>query len=66
MKDIETELNPDNFHHVNRPFILNKESITNIKFYFNGKLIVNISGPCNERVVIGKAKSSEVKNWINS
>lgn len=66
LEDIEIELNPDNFHRVNRQFILNKESITNIKFYFNGKLIVNINPPFKERIVISKAKSSEVKNWINS
>ncbi|WP_298900245.1 LytTR family DNA-binding domain-containing protein [uncultured Psychroserpens sp.] len=66
LEDIETELNPDNFHRINRQFIVNRASIVNIKFYFNGKLIVNVNPNFNERIVVSKAKSSEVKNWINS
>ncbi|OUS00447.1 hypothetical protein A9Q86_10775 [Flavobacteriales bacterium 33_180_T64] len=66
LEDIELELNPSNFHRVNRQFILNREAIVNMKFYFNSKLIININPPYEDRIIVSKAKSNEVKNWINS
>ncbi len=66
LEDIELELNPADFHRVNRQFIINKIAVANMKFYFNGKLIMNVNPPSSERIVISKAKASDVKNWINS
>ena len=66
LEDIENELNPENFHRINRQFIINKEAIANVKVYFNGKLVINVNPPFSDRIVISKAKASEVKNWINS
>lgn len=66
LEDIELELNPADFHRVNRQFIINKTAVANMKFYFNGKLIMNVNPPSFERIVISKAKASDVKNWINS
>ena len=66
LEDIEHELNPEQFHRVNRQFIINKEAVSNIKFYFNGKLIINVNPPSSERIVASKAKASEVKQWMNT
>lgn len=66
LEDIELELNPTDFHRVNRQFILNRAAVANMKFYFNGKLIININPPSPERIVVSKAKASDVKNWMNS
>lgn len=66
LEEIERELNPELFHRVNRQYIINKNAIANIKFYFNGKLIINVNPPAPERIVASKAKASEVKNWVNT
>jgi two-component system LytT family response regulator len=66
LEDIEGELNPEIFYRVNRQFIINRNAVANIKFYFNGKLIINTNPPSSERIVVSKAKASEVKKWINS
>lgn len=66
LEDIELEIDPNQFLRVNRQFILNRESITNIKFYFNGKLIVNTNPANSERIVVSKAKANDVKSWVNS
>lgn len=66
LEDIQSELNPQMFHRVNRQFIINKNAIANIKFYFNGKLIINVNPPFSERIIASKAKASELKNWVNS
>jgi len=66
LEDIDAELDPNAFLRVNRQFILNKESVTKIKFYFNGKLIVITQPPHKERIVVSKAKANDVKIWMNS
>lgn len=66
LEDIETELDPAIFLRVNRQFILNKNAIVNLKFYFNGKLIVKTEPSFSERIVISKAKANEVKDWMNT
>lgn len=66
LEDIENEIDPAIFLRVNRQFIVNKNAISNIKFYFNGKLIVNTNPPHSERIVVSKAKATSVKKWVNS
>ncbi|MBT8305992.1 MAG: LytTR family DNA-binding domain-containing protein [Maribacter sp.] len=66
MEDIERELDPTNFYRVNRQFIVQKDAIDNIKYYFNGKLILNVLPIFKEQIVVSKAKSAAFKKWINS
>ncbi len=66
MEDIENELDPAYFYRVNRQFIVHKDAIENIKYYFNGKLILNVLPIFKEQVVVSKAKSTAFKKWINS
>ena len=66
LEDIEEELNPKDFHRVNRQFILNRNAVTTINFYFNSKLIINVTPSFNERIVASKAKASDVKNWLDA
>ena len=66
LEDVEAELNPKYFYRVNRQMILQKKSVENIKFYFNGKLIINTNPIFNERIVVSKAKATAFKNWMDS
>lgn len=66
LEDIAHELDPANFYRINRQFIVNKNAISNIKFYFNGKLTVSVEPKHNERIIVSKAKAPEFKNWMNS
>ena len=66
IEDLENELDPAYFYRVNRQFIVHKEAIANIKYYFNGKLILNVSPIFNEQIVVSKAKSTAFKRWVNS
>ena len=66
LEDIESELDPECFYRVNRQFIVHKDAIANIKYYFNGKLILNVSPVFKEQIVVSKAKSTALKKWINS
>ena len=66
LEDIEAELNPKYFYRVNRQMILQKKAIESIKFYFNGKLIVNTNPALKDRIVVSKAKATAFKNWMDS
>lgn len=66
LEDIEQELDPNHFYRVNRQFIVHRDAIVNIKYYFNGKLIVTVNPVSGERIVVSKAKATEFKNWMNS
>jgi len=66
LEDLENELDPDIFCRVNRQFIICKNAISNIKYYFGGKLIVNVLPSFEERIIISKAKATEFKKWMDS
>ncbi len=66
LEDVEAELNPKYFYRVNRQIILQKKAVENIKFYFNGKLVINTKPIFKERIVVSKAKATAFKNWMNS
>lgn len=66
LEEIEEGLDPAKFYRVNRQFIVKKEALESIKYYFNGKLIITLSPACDERVVVSKAKATAFKNWVNS
>jgi DNA-binding LytR/AlgR family response regulator len=55
-KIIETELDPTGFSWVNGQYILNKRWIDKLKFYFNGKLIVNAHLVTTETIIVSELK----------
>lgn len=65
LEDIEEEMDPQLFYRANRQFIIQKKAIANIKFYFNGKLIINTNPLSKERIVVSKAKATNFKNWVD-
>jgi DNA-binding LytR/AlgR family response regulator len=66
LEDLENELDPGIFYRVNRQYIVHRDAIENIKFHFNGKLIVNVHPVCDERIMVSKAKATDFKTWMNS
>ncbi|TLP82808.1 LytR/AlgR family response regulator transcription factor [Maribacter sp. ACAM166] len=66
LEDIEESLDPTSFYRANRQCIVNREAIVNLKYYFNGKLIVSVNPVSKERIIVSKAKASDFKDWMNS
>lgn len=66
LEEMEEDLDPAVFCRLNRQYIAHREAITNIRQYFNGKLVVSLQPPVAERVVVSKAKSREFREWLNS
>jgi two-component system LytT family response regulator len=66
LEDLEAQLDPSLFYRANRQFIVRRDAIHHIKYYFNGKLILTVDPPARERIVVSKAKAGDFKEWMSS
>lgn len=66
MEQLEGQLDPALFFRANRQFIINRKEITEVDFYFNGRLSVKIKPEPPESIIISKARVPEFKSWMNS
>jgi DNA-binding LytR/AlgR family response regulator len=58
-------LNPADFFRANRQFIIARNSIKDIDFWFNSRLSVNLKVTVNEKILISKARVPEFKSWFS-
>jgi DNA-binding LytR/AlgR family response regulator len=65
MEQLEQQLDPEIFFRANRQFIINRIPITEVEFYFNGRLMIKIKPEPAERILISKARVHEFKIWMN-
>jgi two-component system, LytTR family, response regulator LytT len=63
---MHTELDPAQFFRANRQFIVNLNSIKEVHFYFNGRLLLKTIPEAPEQIIISKARVPEFKTWMNS
>ncbi len=57
------KLFPD-FFRANRQFLINRKVIKDASQYFNRKLLVNLTIPFREQIIIGKLKTTEFITWL--
>jgi DNA-binding LytR/AlgR family response regulator len=57
-------LNPNEFFRANRQFIISRNSIKDIDFWFNSRLSVNLKVQVPEKILISKARVPEFKSWF--
>lgn len=66
MEQLEKQLDPTLFFRANRQFIISRKEITEVDFYFNGRLSVKIKPAPPENIIISKARVPEFKIWMNN
>ncbi len=66
MEQLQQQLNPQDFFRSNRQFIVHRKAITEIDFYFNGRLLVKTNPEPEEKMLISKARVPEFKAWMNA
>ncbi len=66
MEQLEQQLDPQLFFRANRQFIINRMVVSEVDFYFNGRLSVKVRPEPPERILISKARVPEFKSWMNS
>ncbi|MCC4230530.1 LytR/AlgR family response regulator transcription factor [Zunongwangia profunda] len=65
LEKIQEEVDPNLFYRANRQFIVQRDAIQNIDFYFNGRLIVHVLPKSHEKIIVSKAKSPMFKKWLD-
>jgi DNA-binding LytR/AlgR family response regulator len=66
MEQLEQQLEPDMFFRANRQFIINRKALTEVDFYFNGRLSLKMKPEPPEKILISKARVPEFKKWVDS
>src|SRR5688572_29544658 len=64
IEEIESKLNPKQFFRANRQYLVNRSAIKEIEFYFNGRLLLKLSPPSKNSVLISKVRVPIFKEWI--
>lgn len=63
---LEGMLNPSTFYKANRQFIINRKAIVNIEHYFTRRLVVKLSQPTPENIIVSKVKASDFLKWVEN
>lgn len=66
LEQLQQQLHPNDFFRANRQFIVNRSAITEIEFYFNGRLLLKLDPATDEHVLVSKARVPEFKAWMNA
>jgi two-component system, LytTR family, response regulator LytT len=64
LEELELQLPPNNFFRANRQFIVSRESIVEIEFYFNGRLLLKTKPVSSENILISKERVPVFKKWF--
>ena len=64
LDELNAMLNPADFFRANRQFIIARNAVKDIDFWFNSRLSVNLKVSVPEKIVISKARVPEFKKWF--
>jgi DNA-binding LytR/AlgR family response regulator len=65
LDELIQELNPHDFFRAGRKFIISRESIKEVDFWFHNRLSILLKIPVPEKILISKARISEFKIWYS-
>ena len=65
LEKIMEQLDPEDFYRANRQYIVNRNAIEEVHFYFNGRLALQVTNPPKERILVSKARAAEFKAWMD-
>jgi len=66
LEQLQQQLDPSIFFRANRQFIIQRKYITEVEFYFNGRLSLKIDPTPTDKVLISKARVRVFKLWMNN
>lgn len=64
LDELTQELDPHLFFRANRQFLVHIDSVIRVHKYFKGKLLLEISPTCDEKVIISTEKATMFKKWL--
>ncbi len=64
LDELMHQLNPHLFFRANRQYIISKNAVKDLSFWFGNKLSINMQVSTPERILINKARVAEFKRWF--
>lgn len=65
LEQLERDLDPELFFRANRQFIINRNAIDAVEYFFNGRLLIKIHSSPQEEVIVSKAKAMMFRKWLD-
>jgi DNA-binding LytR/AlgR family response regulator len=66
LDEVTKLLSPSQFFRVNRQYLLNFSAIKEAEHYFSRKLLLKLSVPTEEKLLVGKEKVTAFLNWLEN
>ncbi|MBB4802689.1 MULTISPECIES: LytR/AlgR family response regulator transcription factor [Flavobacterium] len=66
LDDIHKLLSPIQFFRVNRQYLVNFSAIREAEHYFSRKILVKLSVPTEEKILVGKEKATAFLSWLEN
>ncbi len=54
------------FFRANRQFLVNRRSVKDASQYFHRKLVLNLTIPFDQKIIVNKIRKTELVNWLTS
>ena len=64
LSELEHLMNPKEFFRLNRQFVTNHSSITELEPYFKGQVVVKLDPPISSDIVISRGQTPLLKEWL--
>ncbi len=66
LDEIENAVPPQHFYRINRQMIINRLAIKEIETYFNQRIVVQLTIPTSEKVLVPRLKVPPFLSWIET
>jgi DNA-binding LytR/AlgR family response regulator len=63
LEELENKLASE-FYRINRQFIVNRKAIKDVSRHFGRKLLINLTLPFSEQLIVGKEKTAHFMEWL--
>lgn len=64
LDELAEQLNPRQFFRANRQYIIAHKAVTGVSLWFGGRMVLQLTPPTEEKVIISKARVSAFKDWF--
>ncbi|MDH6344001.1 DNA-binding LytR/AlgR family response regulator [Parabacteroides sp. PFB2-12] len=64
LEELTDSLDPTHFFRANRQYIIAKEAVKDMDYWFNGRLAINLIIPTKDKILVTKSRVSEFKEWF--
>jgi DNA-binding LytR/AlgR family response regulator len=65
LDELTSVLNPYEFFRANRQFLISRNSIKEVDFWFNNRLSISLKVPVPEKILVSRIRGSEFRKWYS-